>query len=701
MSRTSLSAVRAEESLPLDGYRTSGSSPGRSTLHLVGAGRVGRAFLRILSPGDARLVAVSDRTGTVFDPDGLDAAAIADWKEKGNPLAAHPQGTPGAATAALGRVHADVVADATATDFCRPEWAEALDAVVTRGGALALASKDPAAALGYRWLTPGTAGRVGVNAALGGAGAGLRDDLSELRGACVGVALAGSASTTTILEVLERGGSFEEGVAAAGARGLLEADPEQDFIGLDAAVKLAVVARVLWDLDVSVADVATEDLRALDCAALRARARSGRTTRLVARAWRTGDCRVAYEELPLGSPLAVPTDRVAYAFELPGGRARYHLGAGLGPEATAAALLADVQALTPRRLAGPGGAGAARRSGRVDAELGAGVVHLPSDFALESGERLHPAQVAFEARGPRDAPVVLALGGISAHRHAGDADGRRGWWTEQVGPDRALDTLRYRVLSVDFLGGSGETTGPRSAAHWPREAAVSTGDQARAVLAVLDRLGVRALHLAVGASYGGMVALQLARLAPARVRALCVLGAAHEAHPIATAVRSLQRRIVRLGADVGRGPDALAIARGLGMVSYRSAREFGRRFAAAPVGRAPARFEVEEYLEARGRSFADRFHPEAFLCLSESLDLHRVVPEEIHVGGTFVSFDTDALVPPLTVRELVLRLGAPARHVEVATEFGHDAFLKEVAAVARILRDALADGPAARREVAR
>jgi homoserine O-acetyltransferase len=77
-----------------------------------------------------------------------------------------------------------------------------------------------------------------------------------------------------------------------------------------------------------------------------------------------------------------------------------------------------------------------------------------------------------------------------------------------------------------------------------------------------------------------------------------------------------------------------------------------------------------------------------------------VAPDDIHVGGTFVSFDTDTLVPTLSVRELVKRLGAPARHVEVATEFGHDAFLKEAATVAQILRDALDDRPAARREVA-
>ncbi|MDP2957649.1 MAG: alpha/beta fold hydrolase [Longimicrobiales bacterium] len=518
MSASTHLAAAADAAPFLDAYETSGSSPGAPTLHLLGAGRVGRAFLRLLAPGDARLVAVTDRSGTAFDRRGLDACALADWKEGSAPLAAHPQGAPGSAIEALRRIRADVVVDATATDFRRPRWHDALDAAVTRGSALALASKDPAAALGHRWLTPGGPGRVGVNAALGGAGAGLRDDLAELRVGCAGVALAGSASTTTILSVVEQGGSFDDGVEVARARGLLEADPEQDFRGLDAAVKLAVVARVLWNLDVSVEGSGIEDLRGVDASVVRARARVGRTTRLVARAWRSGAYRVAYEELPKGSPLAVPTDRVAYAFELPGGAARFHLGAGLGPEATAAALLADVQALAGRRLAG------ARRSGRVDGELGTGVAHLPADFALESGTALHPAHVAFESRGPDDGPAVLVLGGLSAHRDAGDAGGRRGWWWEQVGPGRALDTLTHRVLSVDFLGGSGGSSGPTSSAHWPRGAAVSTTDQARAILALLDALGVERLRLAVGASYGGRVVRQLTRLAPHRVEGTFELG---------------------------------------------------------------------------------------------------------------------------------------------------------------------------------
>lgn len=474
----------------LDAYRTTGPSPGRPRLHLLGVGHVGRALLGLLGPSDATLVAASDSSGTVHDPAGLDPGALARWKASGRPLAGHPLALSGAATAeAVRRVRADVIVDATPTRFDRPRWARMLDdLVLRRGGALALAAKDAAATHAHGWLSP-DGSRVGINAALGGAGAWLVDDIAELRASCTAVALAGNGSTTVILEVIEAGGSFEEGVAEAERRGLLETDPELDFRGSDGAVKLAVVVQALWGLSVHPEDVACEDIRSVDPAAVRARRRAGHTTRLVARARRDGHLSVGYEELPPGSPLAVPPDRAAYVYELERGCVRVHVGAGMGPEETARAVLADV-----RRVAGTHGETAARRSARFDAAPGTGVVHLPASFRLASGRSLHPAHVAFRVEGPDDAPVVVVLG---------------------PDPGRSVDTQRLRLVSIDGLGGHGASTGPSASTHWPVGGEVTAGDQADAVRAVLNALGVVRARAVIDASFGGGVALHLASDRPA------------------------------------------------------------------------------------------------------------------------------------------------------------------------------------------
>jgi homoserine O-acetyltransferase len=187
-----------------------------------------------------------------------------------------------------------------------------------------------------------------------------------------------------------------------------------------------------------------------------------------------------------------------------------------------------------------------------------------------------------------------------------------------------------------------------------------------------------------------MIALAFAELFPGRLERLVVISAAHRAHPMSIALRSLQSRVVELGLDTGRSVEALAIARGIAMTTYRTAGEFALRFAETPAltdGRAT--FEVERYLEHCGARFAAAFPPERFLALSLSADLHRVAPENIRVPATIVAAEGDTLVPEEQLLELAGRLGAPARLLHIATRRGHDAFLTEPEQVGRILAGAL------------
>src|SRR5204862_1293609 len=116
---------------------------------------------------------------------------------------------------------------------------------------------------------------------------------------------------------------------------------------------------------------------------------------------------------------------------------------------------------------------------------------------------------------------------------------------------------------------------------------------------LLDHLGIEKLGAIVGASYGGMVALAFGERYPQRVERLVVISASDVAHPMATAWRSVQRNIVRLGISANQPASGLELARALAMSTYRSPEEFAARFRAAPsfnTGRAV--FPVEEYLHA-------------------------------------------------------------------------------------------------------
>ena len=303
--------------------------------------------------------------------------------------------------------------------------------------------------------------------------------------------------------------------------------------------------------------------------------------------------------------------------------------------------------------------------------------------------RAAPALPSFEVTGPAGAPLVIALGGISASCHvvATPGDPSPGWWECVVGPGGAVDTRRWRVLGVDFLDGG------RAADGRPART-VTTHDQADALARVLDAAGVECARLVIGASYGGMVALAFGARHAARAEGLVVISAAHESHPMSTGLRAFQRRIVELGLDTGRPNDGMILARAVAMTTYRTAREFGERFRDSVPGQAEGRivFPVESYLEAAGKRFAAWCPPERFLALSLSSDLHRVDPAALQVPSVLIAEEGDTLVPEEQIIELAGRIAAPHRYVHLTTIYGHDAFLTDSATINPILTSAL-DGP--------
>jgi homoserine O-acetyltransferase len=304
-----------------------------------------------------------------------------------------------------------------------------------------------------------------------------------------------------------------------------------------------------------------------------------------------------------------------------------------------------------------------------------GILEIPGEVSLYHGGKLPGMRVAWRMVGPASAPVVCALGGISAHRRVCvTEDPRQSWWGQIVGPERALDANRFRVLSFDYVGGSGESTAPEEGATFP---SISSYDQAEALVGLLNHLGIKSLRAIAGGSYGGMVALAFGERYPERVAQLLVIGASDRAHPMSTAWRSVQRRVVRFAAQCGNAKEGLQLARALAMSTYRSSEEFAARFAGVPAQNdAGFVFPVEDYLFSRGAEYATRYRPESFLCLSESIDLHRVDASRIFVSTAAVAVREDQLVPLGDVRSMVARLPTARLH-EITSIYGHDAFLKE------------------------
>lgn len=289
-----------------------------------------------------------------------------------------------------------------------------------------------------------------------------------------------------------------------------------------------------------------------------------------------------------------------------------------------------------------------------------------------------PLNIRYEVLGPDDAPVLVVAGGISADRHvlASARYPDAGWWQVQSG--LGLDPSRQRIVAIDWLGADGALDVP-----------IDSADQADAIAAVLDALGIARAAAFVGASYGAMVGLQFAVRHPQRLQRLVAISGAHRSHPYASAWRALQRRIVALGQLQCDEADGLSLARQLAMLSYRTPAEFAARFDAAPaLAHGRARVAAEDYLEHCGARYAARVPAAAFLRLSESIDLHRIEPGDVKVPVTVVGVFEDRLVPVEDIQALIEGLPqADARLLR--SEYGHDAFLKEARAIAGVLDSAI------------
>ena len=314
-------------------------------------------------------------------------------------------------------------------------------------------------------------------------------------------------------------------------------------------------------------------------------------------------------------------------------------------------------------------------------------VPIPDGFELDFGGTLNQKQVIGRLHGKPGAPLIVVAGGISADRYVHRTETKGlGWWSGAVGVRAPIDLTRFRVLAFDFAPEFGEgVTEPKN------PLTITTQDQARLLAHLLDHLGVDKVAAFIGCSYGGMIALAFGEIFPDWAEQLVVVSAAHRPHPLATAWRGIQRRILQLGLETGRIDQAVGLARELAMTTHRTQEEFGDRFDSEAPSHAGQAYPVCDYLTARGRAYRDRTTPARWLTLSDSIDRHRVEPEAITAPVTLVGFTTDRLCPIDDMRELADRLPNLWRFEQHASVYGHDAFLKEDRLVAEILTSVLKD----------
>lgn len=347
-------------------------------------------------------------------------------------------------------------------------------------------------------------------------------------------------------------------------------------------------------------------------------------------------------------------------------------------------------------------------------------------LSLDCGATLSPVDVAYETYGQLDAGrtnAILIAHAFSGDAHAAgvDADGRPGWWDNMIGPGKAFDTNQYFVVCSNVLGGCRGTTGPSSinpqtgcpyAMSFP---VITIADMVRLQKLLVEYLGIERLLCVAGGSMGGMQALQWAVSYPDAVASVIPIAttARHSAQQIA--FNEVGRQAIMADPDWNEGnyygsrPPArgLAVARMVGHITYMSddsmRQKFGRRFRSYKNGLDFSNvFEVESYLRYRGSQFVDRFDANSYLYITKAMDFFDLANGHGSLAAAFeqtrarflvLSFSSDWLYPSYQSLEIVSALRSRNRDVaycELSSNYGHDAFLVDVAEQAELVRGFLA-----------
>lgn len=130
-----------------------------------------------------------------------------------------------------------------------------------------------------------------------------------------------NSTTNVILETMEAGRSFDEGVKTAQELGVAETDPTYDVEGLDSIMKICAIARVILGVPLLPPDVRREGIRGLNPQTLQAARAEGKPYKLLSRATVNPDGSVSAsvrpEQIAAGDPLStVRGTSLAVHFEL-------------------------------------------------------------------------------------------------------------------------------------------------------------------------------------------------------------------------------------------------------------------------------------------------------------------------------------------------------------------------------------------------
>lgn len=356
--------------------------------------------------------------------------------------------------------------------------------------------------------------------------------------------------------------------------------------------------------------------------------------------------------------------------------------------------------------------------------------HFNEVLRLESGRILSEFDLVYETYGKRslndDNIIVICHALTGSHHAAGrydESDAKPGWWDGLIGDGKCIDTREFFVICVNILGSPFGSTSPLSIEpstgreYRLRFPVLAISDVVNAQMRLFKRLNIRRVKAVIGGSLGGMQALCFAIEHPDFAKNILSMASTYATQPWAIAFNKIAMHAIKNDPEfkdgyydkdevAKNGLLGLEVGRIAGHISFLSPSSMKQKFDRRYVGNDGlyelfGRYEVDRYMEYNGANFAKRFDPLCYLYTIkmmnnfdttrhyESLEnaLKNVKSKMILLG-----FKGDMLFMPREMQAIansLKALGKKCEYFEIASDYGHDAFLVEIPKITDFVRRAI------------
>ena len=355
--------------------------------------------------------------------------------------------------------------------------------------------------------------------------------------------------------------------------------------------------------------------------------------------------------------------------------------------------------------------------------------HFSDAMTLASGSTLQGFDLVYETYGKLNSDrsnAILICHALSGNHHVAGyhapQDKKPGWWDNAIGPNKAIDTNRFFVVSPNNIGGCSGSTGPLTTnpetdkPYGPDFPLVTVKDWVNTQAMLADHLGIDIWAVIIGGSLGGMQCMEWSIAYPDRLKHTFVIAAAPKLSTQNIAFNEVARQAIRSDRNFNDGhyyendnkPEhGLMLARMLGHITYLSDdaldEKFGRELRDGKIKFGyDAEFQVESYLRYQGRTFVDRFDANSYLLLTKVLDYFDPASD---ADGSLakamapataeflvISFSSDWRFSPARSQEIVSALldaNKRVSYIEIQSKQGHDSFLMPIPRYHEVMRAAL------------